>query len=288
MTINQNDIRPAVFAGSWYEREPSQLHADVVSYMDNADIPPGLGAVFGIIAPHAGYLYSGHVAGYAYKAIQGNEYDTVIVVAPNHADPALTFTSVYARGGYETPLGIIPVDTETASQIAKYDIEGNIKISDYGHRSGFGGRAEHSLEIQLPFLQTALGDFNLVPILMGERDSVMQSCAALGNAIAATVKGKKVLVVASTDLSHFHDADTLRALDDVVAGHVSGYDPEGLLRDINTGAGEACGALPMAAVMIACRNLGASKGKVLKMAHSGEISGDNSNAVGYMAAVLTG
>ena len=288
MTIERNDIRPAVYAGSWYEDDPARLRAAVDSYMDRAEIPPDLGIVYGIISPHAGHIYSGHVAGYAYKPVRGNVYDTVIVVAPNHADPALTFTSIYARGGYETPLGVIPVDTETATLIAEYDSDNDIRISDYGHMSGFGGRMEHSLEIQLPFLQAALGEFRLVPVVMGNRDGGRRSCTALGNAIAAAVDGKNTLVVASTDLSHFHDAETLKALDDVVAEHVRGYDPEGLLRDINAGVGEACGALPTAAVMIACRSLGATEGVVLKMAHSGEISGDYTSAVGYMAAVLTG
>ena len=283
-----NDIRPAVYAGTWYEGDPSRLLDTVKNYLDEAEIAPVSGKIFGLISPHAGHIYSGHIAGFAYKPVMGNTYDTVVVVAPNHSDPGLDFTSVYAKGGYETPLGIVPVDTESASLIAEHDPGDDIKISDYGHFGGSGGRMEHSLEIQLPFLQVALGEFSLVPIVMGDRDGGRSSCAALGNAISSALEGKNSLIVASTDLSHFHNAETLKEMDGIVSRHIGGYDPEGLLRDISTGACEACGALPTAAVMNACRNLGASEGIVLKMGNSGDISGDYSSAVGYMAAVLAG
>ncbi|MFC1650087.1 AmmeMemoRadiSam system protein B [Candidatus Latescibacterota bacterium] len=287
MNIDRQDIRPAAYAGSWYEGNPDRLRDTIESYMEQAEITPGLGQIIGIISPHAGHIYSGHVAGYAFKHIIGEKYDTVVVIAPNHSDPSLNFTSVYAKGGYETPLGIIPVDIETASLIAEYDSADDIKISDYGHLSGFSGRIEHSLEIQLPFLQVAIGDFKIVPIVMGDRDGGVTSCAALGNAIVSAVKGKNALIVASTDLSHFHNAETLKKMDSIVSEHISGYDPDALLRDISSGKCEACGALPTAAAMIACRKLGAVEGIVLKMANSGDVSGDYSSAVGYMAAVLT-
>ncbi|MFC1539530.1 AmmeMemoRadiSam system protein B [Candidatus Latescibacterota bacterium] len=287
MNMNKQDIRPAVYAGSWYEGNPDRLRTAIETYMDNAKITLDLGKIIGIISPHAGHIYSGHVAGYAYKHIIGKSYDTVVVIAPNHADPRLNFTSVYAKGGYETPLGIIPVDIETAKAIVEYNSSDEIRESDYGHLSGYGGRMEHSLEIQLPFLQVALGDFKLVSIVMGNQDGGRTSCAALGNAIASAVKGKNALLVASTDLSHFHDIETLKKMDSIVSEHISEYDPDALLRDISSGKCEACGALPTVSVMIACSQLGATKGVVLKMANSGDVSGDYDGAVGYLSAVLT-
>ncbi|MFC1490453.1 AmmeMemoRadiSam system protein B [Candidatus Latescibacterota bacterium] len=287
MNIDRQDIRPAAYAGSWYEGNPDRLKNTIESYMDEAESTAGLGKIIGIISPHAGHMYSGHVAGYAYKHILGEKYDTVVVVAPNHSNPNLNFTSVYTRGGYETPLGIIPVDSVAASAIVKYDSSDDIKESDLGHLAGPGDRMEHSLEIQLPFLQVALGDFKIVPIVMGDRDGGRESCAALGNAIASALEVKNALIVASTDLSHFHNAETLKEMDSVVSKHIGEYNPEALLRDISSGTCEACGALPTVAVMIACRKLGATEGVVLKMASSGDVSGDYTSAVGYMAAVLT-
>jgi hypothetical protein len=144
---------------------------------------------------------------------------------------------------------------------------------------------EHSLEIQLPFLQTVVGDFKLVPIIMGNQD--MTSCTALARAIASAVKGKNALIVASSDLSHFHDSRTAKKLDSVVRGYIESYDPGGLMDALQAGKCEACGGAPITAAMMACKELGATKATVLYMATSGDITGDNSNVVGYLSAALS-
>lgn len=287
MNINKQDIRAPAYAGSWYEGNPDRLRASVKSYMENAKFTHGPGKIIGIISPHAGHIYSGPVAGYAYKHIIGKKFDTVIVVAPNHSDQHLNFSSVYTRGGYDTPLGLIPVDVETAKAIVDFDKSDDVKESDIGHLPGFGARMEHSLEIQLPFLQVALGDFKLVPIVVGDRDLGIESCSLLAEAIVSAVKGKNALIVASSDLSHFHDLKTLKKMDNIVRKHIEVYDPEGLLKDLASGKCEACGGLPIAVVMMACKQLGATEAKVLHMANSGDVSGDYNSAVGYLAAVLT-
>ena len=287
MNINQQDIRKPAVAGSWYEDNPDKLRASVKRYMENAKFTGVPGEIIGIISPHAGYVYSGPVAGYAFKHIMGKEFDVVVVVAPNHADPRLDFSSVYTRGAYETPLGMIPVDVETAKTIAEYDKSDSVKESDLGHLTGYGGRMEHSLEILLPFIQVAVGDFKLVPIVVGDHDRGFTSCSVLAEAIASAVKGKKALLVASSDLSHFHDVGTLKIMDNIVREHIEAYDPEGLLKDMASGKCEACGGLPIATVMMACKELGATEARVLHMANSGDITGDYSGPVGYMAAVIT-
>lgn len=288
MDIPQEDVRPAALAGTWYEGNPDKLRDTVEQYMKHAKLTRGLGDVIGIIAPHAGHVYSGPVAGYAYKQVLGQHFDVVVVIAPNHVDPRLTFSSVFTSGAYQTPLGVIPVDSETANAIVDHDAGGIIKASDLGHTTEYGGRMEHSLEIQLPFLQTALeGDFSIVPIIMGNRDNGMESSAVLGRAIASAVKGKKALLVASSDLSHFHNGKTADSLDEGVRGSIEAYDPDGLLQDLANGTSEACGGLPMAAVMVACRELGAKDATVLHMANSGDVTGDYGNVVGYLAAVIT-
>jgi len=143
---------------------------------------------------------------------------------------------------------------------------------------------EHSLEIQLPFLQVVLGDFELVPLVMGEHD--FYTCEELAKAIVEVVKGERALLVASTDLSHFHPYPQAVALDKVVLEHVEAFDPEGLSRDLRSGRCEACGGGPMVAVMLAAKALGASGAKVLKYANSGDVTGDRSSVVGYMAAAI--
>ena len=287
MEINQNKIRHSTLAGTWYEKDASVLKDTVNEYMNEAKVSYGLGKIVAVIAPHAGHVYSGPVAGYAYKQLIGKKFDTVIIVAPNHADPKLDFTSVMTEGAYETPMGLVPIDTEIAKAIVSINMSDDIKESELGHLTGYNGRMEHSLEIQLPFLQAAIGDFKLVPIIMGDRDNGVQSCQNLGKAIAQAVKGKNVLLVASSDLSHFHDNATLKTLDADVKERIDSFDPEGLLRDLASGKCEACGGLPIAAVMMASRELGATNGKVLNMADSGDVTGDHSSAVGYLAAVLT-
>jgi len=287
MDINQQDIRKSVLAGSWYESNPNRLRASVKGYMEDAKLIKIQGKIIGIISPHAGHIYSGPVAGYAFKHIAGKKFDTVIVIAPNHSDPRLDFNSVYTRGGYETPLGLVPVDIETAKAIVDFDTFDNVKESDLGHIKGYGGRLEHSLEIQLPFLQVALGDFKLVPVVMGNGERSIDSCRKLAKAITSAVKGKNALIIASSDLSHFHDVKTLIKMDNIVKEHIEAYDPEGLLKDIESGKCEACGGLPIVAVMMACKQLGADKAIVLNMANSGDVSGDYSRPVGYLSAVLT-
>ena len=286
MPDRNNSVRPPIFARQgWYDTDPGRLRNTIEMYLKHAKISPDHGRVIGLISPHAGYRYSGPVAAYAYRQIQGKDYDTVVVVAPNHRVPLLSFSSVMTEGAYETPLGIVKVDTETAKAVVNSDNSDNVRDSEMGHMPDALGEAEHSIEIQLPFLQVVLDDFKLVPIVMGDQSE--QSCRMLAKAIVAAVGGKKALLVASTDLSHFYTAEQADALDGIVRDHVENYDPEGLLKDLARKKCYACGGAPTVAVMMAARELGATKSTVLYMANSGDITGDKSSVVGYMAAALS-
>lgn len=285
MSINSEDIRPSALAGSWYDSDPERLKGTIDLYMKHAKIFYDLGKVVGLIAPHAGYRYSGPVAAYAYKQILGKTYDTVVVVSPNHRDPRINFSSVMPHGGYQTPLGLVRVDEEIAQAIIDYDEFDTIRASNLGHIAGSADGLEHSLEIQIPFLQVAAGQFKLVPIVMGDQSP--RSCEALAKAMAKAVKGKNVLLVASTDLSHFFTAEQAKKLDGVVSERIESYDPEGLLKDMADGKCQACGGGPTVAVMMACRELGAAKATVLNMGTSGDVTGDNSSVVGYLSAALS-
>lgn len=284
MAQSRKDIRPAVYAGEWYSGEPESLRRTITRYLGEAKVQPGLGEIKGLISPHAGYMYSGPVAAHAYKQVQGLHYDTVVVIAPNHVDPQLRFSSVLTRGGYDTPFGVIPVDSDMASAIAEYSGDDDVRDSKVGHLSGYGGRMEHSLEIQLPFLKFVLDEFKLVPIVMGRQD--LESCRFLAEAVASAAKDKNVLLVASSDLSHFHNGKTADRLDSTIARYVSAYEPESIMRGLSQKECEACGGAPIVTVMMAAKKLGATKSAVLHLANSGDVTGDYSSVVGYMAAAM--
>jgi len=285
MDAQRSANRPAVLAGTWYEAEPEKLRNTVDQYMKHAKTVQNLGTVIGLVSPHAGYVYSGPVAAYAYRQIQGKRYDTVVVIAPNHVDPRLQFSSVLTGGTYATPLGVIPVDSETAEAIAGFDSADNVRPSDMGHLAAYGDRAEHSLEIQLPFLQYSLGTFRLVPIVMG--DQKRESAVMLARAIAGAVRGKNVLIVGSSDLSHFFPSDQARQFDNRVKTYIESYDFDGLLADDAVERSHVCGRGPIAATMMACRDIGATRSTVLRMANSGDVTGDARSVVGYLAAAFS-
>lgn len=270
------EIREPVYAGSWYPGNPETLSRDVKRYLENVKEEKLEGDIVALVSPHAGYLYSGQVAAYAYKVIEGKVFDTVIVVAPSHR-ALFKGASIYDRGGFRTPLGIIPIDTEISKKIIENREE--FQFIPEAHSE------EHSLEIQLPFLQVVLKSFKLVAIVMEPYWS-WETCQRLASAMAEAVKGKKVLLVASSDLSHFHSYEKAVSLDRIVLNHIDRFDPAGLNRDLREGRCEACGGGPIISVMLASKMLGANKGKVLKYLNSGDVTGDRGRVVGYGAGVF--
>jgi AmmeMemoRadiSam system protein B/AmmeMemoRadiSam system protein A len=278
--FQMGQVRKPAVAGQFYTGDPVVLTKELTDFFNKAKKGPIPGKITALIAPHAGYMYSGQVAAYAFKLLEGLSFETVVVISPSHV-AYFPGASVYNGGAYETPLGTIQVDTTLAAKIT--DENEKVFLSDKGH--GFVGmRGEHSLEVELPFLQTVLGKFKLVAIVVGDQD--YGTCLALGQALAKSLKGENALIVASSDLSHFHPYQEAVRLDNVVIGHVNSFDPEGLYKDLSSGACEACGGGPIAATMIAAKGLGADKAKVLKYANSGDVTGDKSGVVGYMAAVM--
>jgi AmmeMemoRadiSam system protein B len=273
--IPPEQIRRPVVAGQFYTDDPKALAREVDGYLREAAEEIVSDQVLALIAPHAGYMYSGQVAGYAYRQVQGQRFQAVVVVAPSHR-AAFAGASVYHRGGFQTPLGIVPV----AERLA-------VAIMAQGERLNFYPQAhelEHSLEVQLPFLQRALGDFQLVPIVMGDHD--LPTCQMLAGSLASALKGQEALLVASTDLSHYHSYDQAVQLDKVVLEKVKAFDPLGLHQSLIRGHSEACGAGPMVAVMLAAEKLGANAARVLRYANSGDVTGDRGQVVGYMAAAV--
>jgi AmmeMemoRadiSam system protein B/AmmeMemoRadiSam system protein A len=268
-------VRESVIAGSWYPGDPARLTKDIKGYLARVPEHKIGGELIALIAPHAGYMYSGQVAAHAYKLLEGKQYDIVVIIAPSHR-AYFHGASVYPEGGYGTPLGIVPIAEEITEALMKKSAL--IDFITQAHSQ------EHSLEIQLPFLQVVLKDFRLVPIVMGQQDLPM--CKELSAAITDIIKGKNALLIASTDLSHFHTYDKAVALDQQFVQQVNAFDPEGLDKALRGGACEACGGGPVVAVMLAAQALGADKSEVLNYANSGDVTGDRSRVVGYMSAAL--
>lgn len=270
------EIREPAVSGTFYPDRPDILSRDVKKYIENAKKEKIEGEMIALVSPHAGYMYSGQVAAYAYKLIEGKSFDTVIVVAPSHR-ALFKGVSLYDRGGYRTPLGVVPIDVELSKKIM--DKRKEVQFIPEAHSQ------EHSLEVQIPFLQVVLKSFKLIPMVM-EPYWNWETCQYLAAAIAETVRGKNVLLIASSDLSHFHSYEKAVELDKIVLNHIERFDPEGLNRDLRQNRCEACGGGPIVLIMLAAKALGANKGKVLKYLNSGDVTGDRSRVVGYGAAVF--
>lgn len=273
-------VRTSPIAGRWYPADAQHLAAQVDRYMAEARLPAIEGNVIGVMAPHAGYQYSGPVAAYAFATLRGLQPELAVVISPMHypyAAPLLTT----AHSAYATPLGDIPVDVAALSALDE------ILRGVLGHgMTRIANDEEHSLEIELPFLQRVLaGDFKLLPVMV--RDPSRRTAQALGEALASILSGRRSILVASTDLSHFYPQRVAKVLDDEVLKAVANFNPGGVLEVEEQGRGFACGRGALAAVMWAAHALGADQARLLHYATSADVTGDTSSVVGYGAAVFT-
>ncbi len=277
----EETVRQPAVAGQFYNSDPEALRSAIRDFLSRAEPGRVDGEIIALVSPHAGYPYSGEVAAHGYELVQGKDYSNVVVISPSHYDH-FNFSSVFSGRGYLTPLGEIRVNRKISKTLAeKSDM---IRISERGHLSSAMGRGEHALEVQLPFLQTVLGNFNLIPIVMGDQNR--GTVEELGRALGDVLQGKDVLIVASTDLSHFHSDREARKLDRIFMNKLEDFSPYDLMEAIGTGRTEACGGGPTAAAMMAARMMGADGCEVLTYANSGDITGDTSGVVGYTSAVI--
>jgi len=269
------DVRPSPIAGTWYEGNANALARSVDNYLNMAQLPELNGNVIGVIAPHAGHRYSGPVAGYSFSTLRGLSPSLVAVISPFHnlsQYPLLTT----AHDAYGTPLGSIEVDQTVMSEVQSHlDIPITPVLAD----------KEHSLEIELPFLQRVFGNsFKLLPIMV--RAQEVDVARKLGFALGQVLKDKNALLVASTDLSHFYDHNTAKLLDAEMLKRFESFEPESVFEAEHTGKAFACGHAAVASVLWAAQVLGANKVQVLHHATSGDVTGDFSSVVGYGAAVI--
>lgn len=271
--------RPAAVAGTWYPGVAGALARDVESYLDRAPAWTS-GRIRAVVAPHAGLMFSGGVGACAYKAAATCRYEVAVLVGPSHFF-GFDGVALYPDGAFATPLGDVAIDERGARSIAASPV---VRSLPSAHAR------EHSLEMQLPFLRTLLPGVPIVPLLMGHQ--TRETIGALGQALAQAFGNREALLVASSDLSHYFDAATAQSLDARVQGYLTAFDPDGLLEyfaqypDHERGRYVACGGGPVISVMMAAQALGARNGRVLRYAHSGEVSGDNDGVVGYVAAAF--
>jgi hypothetical protein len=273
------DIRPSPIAGTWYPGDAKSLAISIDHYLHDAEPRDIEGQIVGLIVPHAGHRYSGSVAAHAFRLIQGHLPEVVVVVSPLHMhadEPILTSD----HEAYETPLGIIPVDQEL---IAKLDLALH---QDHGFKLGrIRNDREHSLEIELPFIQRCIDtSFKLLPIMLREQSSRVGH--AIGKSLGTVLHDRKCIIIASSDLSHFYPQEVAERFDRKVLDHLERFDPEGLIQAEEQGLGFACGRGAMAAVLWAAQELGADRVELLKHATSGDVTGDFESVVGYGSAVI--
>jgi AmmeMemoRadiSam system protein B/AmmeMemoRadiSam system protein A len=263
----------------FYPSDHHELQRDVNRYLANVEKTRIDGRIVALISPHAGYEFSGQVAAHAYKLVEGMEFDDVIVIAPSHRVDFLG-ASIYDGEGYETPLGIVPIDRDLSRRIT----EGSqmIEFIPQAHAR------EHSLEVQIPFLQSVLKEFRLVPMVMGPSWN-LEVCRHLSQAIIKSLEGRRALIIASSDLTHSYDYQKVVEQDERLARRIEGFDITGLEEDLRKRRCQACGGGPMVAAMMVAQGLGAQRGKVLKLTNSGDVTGmkkPGNYVVGYMAAVF--
>lgn len=273
------DLRPSPIAGLWYEGDPKILARTVDGYLEHAQLPELGGEVIALVAPHAGHRYSGPVAGYAFTALRGQKPEIVAILSPYHNYHEAPFITS-AHDSYGTPLGSVPIDHVGVDALdSALNSELGIGLTRIANDP------EHSLEIELPFLQRVLPvGWKLLPVMVrtqGPRESQV-----LGKTLAKGLQGRKAIIVASTDLSHYYDQQTANNLDQAMLAQVEQLNPEGAIEVDRSGKGYACGLGALTAVMWAALELGADKVKILKHATSGDVTGDYNEVVGYGAAAI--
>ncbi|HUS83687.1 MAG: AmmeMemoRadiSam system protein B [Anaerolineales bacterium] len=273
------DIRPSPIAGTWYPGSAETLAQSIDQYLSAATIHPLDGDVIGIIAPHAGHRYSGQVAAYAFRHLENLTPETVAVISPLHV-PAQGRVFTSGHDAYTTPLGVIPVDSESRNRFQE-ELERNYGIEPVQLRND----SEHSLEIELPFLQRVFDyPFRLLPIML--RDQGLDAAMAVGHTLGRILKGTRGVIIASSDLSHFYPESVAKRLDSEILARIEAFDPQGVLAAEEEGTGFACGRGAIAAALWATQDLGADKAKIVQHATSGDVTMDFDSVVGYGAAVM--
>jgi AmmeMemoRadiSam system protein B/AmmeMemoRadiSam system protein A len=282
--LGPSEIRPPAVAGQFYPGSAGDLKLAVEKFLENALPPQGINPL-AIIVPHAGYIYSGQIAADGWNQARNTDYDTIVLLGTNHTSPYLHKIALYPEGGFQTPLGIAMIDAEITSELLSSSVDCTADKGPHAH--------EHSIEVQIPFTQTLFPQAKIMAAIVGDAD--INRCARFGKALASTLKNRRALIVASSDLSHYPSAKDAEEVDMKTLEAIATLDPEKLQATIRSQTARripnlstcACGEAPIMVAMAAAREMGATKGKMISHAHSGNIPiGDRDRVVGYGAVLI--
>ena len=268
-------IRPPVLSGTWYPESKEELTQAIEGYFDRVKLPKIAGSVIGIIAPHAGYIYSGQVAAYGYKMVIGKSFDIVVILSPMHHYTYDKYI-INAASHYETPIGKVEIDLNLVKNIKK---ELDISIVEQ--------EIEHSIEIQLPFLQIALNDFKILPIMIGKID--VDQCNDIISALLKILNGKNALLVASSDMHHLNSYNEVKEKDEIVSQILIGFETKKIQSVLGSNDCTVCGRVPIMIAIETTKRLGAKKLFVTNQENSGDVTKQMKGSVytvGYLSAVI--
>ncbi|HID96606.1 MAG TPA: AmmeMemoRadiSam system protein B [Thermodesulfobacteriaceae bacterium] len=263
--------KPAV-ANQFYDADPTRLHFELAELTGSVRDTE---SAIAIIAPHAGYVYSGAIAGAAYARVKIPK--TVIILGPNHTG-AGSPAAVMVAGAWEMPMGTVPIASDLASLV--------LQNSRYLEEDSLAHRYEHSLEVQVPFLQYRQPGLEIVPICMSSASYPV--CHEIGIGLAEAVRKYPgpVLFVASTDMTHYEPQEQVVARDRLAIDRILAMDPEGLLETVRSNGISMCGVVPTTITLVAAKALGAQKAHLVRHATSGDVSGDYLRVVGYASFII--
>ncbi|HLF17640.1 MAG TPA: AmmeMemoRadiSam system protein B [Candidatus Omnitrophota bacterium] len=269
-------IKKPNVSGQFYEADPKKLSSHIDHLMGKAQVKPYQHPIDIIIAPHAGYIYSGGVAAHSFKAISQGQYKTIVVLAPSHF-VGFDGISVWEEGGFETPLGVVEVDSELAGKLTASSDKVTFRQDAFAQ--------EHSLEVEIPFLQKVFKDFKIVPVVMGQPK--LETLQEFARTLNQLIGGRDdVLVVVSTDLSHYHDDAFARAMDSTTIKAIEELDVMGVIQGHQGNTMEMCGFIPVVTALLYAKEKGLNQADVLQYANSGDVSGDKDRVVGYTAIAI--
>jgi MEMO1 family protein len=272
------NVRPSPIAGMWYPGKADSLRHDVQTYLSQVQVERIKGRIQGLLVPHAGFRFSGQVAAHAFRYIEGMAPELVVVLSPHHRYHSAQLLTT-GHDAYETPIGKVAVDGDMQRHLME-----QLKIKSAIDLLPIQNDAEHAIEIELPFLQVLLNNFKLLPIML--RDQSAKVAKALGDALAEMAANKEILIVASSDLSHFYHQAQAQVYDQEMLRRVAAFDPDGVISAEEEGRGYACGRGAIAAMLWTVNQLGSNEIRIVCRATSGDVTHDLSSVVGYGAAVI--
>ena len=270
------NIKEPNVAGKFYSADPQELSGLIETFLNESAVTPSPENIPLVISPHAGYMYSGMVAANSFKAVSKSQYKTIVVIGPSHF-VRFDGVSVWDKGGFKTPLGTIPIDEEFAQKLMAFN--------ERFHFDPAGFSREHSVEVELPFLQKVFKDFKIVPIVMGSPS--LEDCKNLAAGLNQTIGDRKdVLIVISSDMSHYHPDDFARLMDQSTLEAIKAMNPEFLWNQCLLRKMELCGFQPVTTALYYAQLRGLTDVEILKYGNSGDVTGDKSTVVGYGSVVF--